>query len=308
MSATSRASCAPGARRSRCGPSTAASTSASPSSTAPSCATCRLPYRPARGAPSWASGSPPRGRGTRGGRPSAPSAPTCSTSSASDPTGCMPPRWLVAPAPRSCCRATARRSWTTTTPPTGTMPDALGLPDGPVVLGVGRLETTKGFDLLVDAVAGIDRELSPTLVIGGDGSQREALRALGEQVGLGDRLRLVGPLDEAGVDTWMRRADVVVMPSRREAFGIVALEAWRAGTPLVATSLGGPASFVTDGVDGVVVDPVNTGALAHAVESLLHDPERRAALGAAGQASARRYTWSAIALQYSHLYQGLASS
>ena len=195
-----------------------------------------------------------------------------------------------------------------TTPPTGTMPDALGLPDGPVVLGVGRLETTKGFDLLVDAVAGIDRELSPTLVIGGDGSQREALRALGEQVGLGDRLRLVGPLDEAGVDTWMRRADVVVMPSRREAFGIVALEAWRAGTPLVATSLGGPASFVTDGVDGVLVDPVNTGALAHAVESLLHDPERRAALGAAGQASARRYTWSAIALQYSRLYQGLASS
>ena len=195
-----------------------------------------------------------------------------------------------------------------TTPPTGTMPDALGLPDGPVVLGVGRLETTKGFDLLVDAVAGIDRELSPTLVIGGDGSQREALRALGEQVGLGDRLRLVGPLDEAGVDTWMRRADVVVMPSRREAFGIVALEAWRAGTPLVATSLGGPASFVTDGVDGVLVDPVNTGALAHAVESLLHDPERRAALGAAGQGSARRYTWSAIALQYSRIYQGLASS
>ncbi|MBW8732037.1 MAG: glycosyltransferase family 4 protein [Terrabacter sp.] len=189
-----------------------------------------------------------------------------------------------------------------TTPASGTLPDALDLPAGPVVLGVGRLESTKGFDLLVEAVAVIGPELSPTLVIGGDGSQREALRALGARTGLGDRLRLVGPLDEAAVHTWMRRADVVVMPSRREAFGIVALEAWRAGTPLVATSLGGPASFVTDGVDGVVVDPVNTGALAHAVESLLRDPARRAALGAAGQSSARRYTWEAVADAYAALH------
>ncbi len=189
-----------------------------------------------------------------------------------------------------------------TTPPSGTLPDELGLPDAPIVLGVGRLEMTKGFDLLVEAVAGVDPDLAPTLVLGGDGSQREALRAMGERVGLGDRLRLVGPLDEAGVDTWMRRADVVVMPSRREAFGIVALEAWRSGTPLVATNLGGPASFVTDGVDGLLVDPVNTGALARAVESLLRDPERRAALGAAGEASARRYTWRAVADAYATIH------
>ncbi|MFC7594484.1 glycosyltransferase family 4 protein [Terrabacter sp. GCM10028922] len=189
-----------------------------------------------------------------------------------------------------------------TAPPSGTMPDALGLSDRPVVLGVGRLETTKGFDLLVEAFAGVDADLGATLVLGGAGSQREALRALGERLGLGERLRLVGALDEAGVHAWMRRADVVVMPSRREAFGIVALEAWRAGTPLVATSLGGPASFVTDGVDGLVVDPVNTGALAGAVESLLRDPQRRAALGAAGRMSARRYTWSVVADAYEGVY------
>jgi len=189
-----------------------------------------------------------------------------------------------------------------TAPPSGTMPDDLDLADGPLVVGVGRLEMTKGFDLLVEAFAGVGADLRATLVLGGDGSQREALRALGERLGLGDRLRLLGALDEAGVDRWMRRADVVVMPSRREAFGIVALEAWRAGTPLVATSLGGPASFVTDGVDGVLVDPVNTGALAHVVDSLLRDPERRAALGAAGEASARRYSWQVVAQSYAGLH------
>lgn len=189
-----------------------------------------------------------------------------------------------------------------TAPPSGRLPDALGQEGRHVVLGVGRLETAKGFDLLVEAVATLGTRTDTTLVLAGDGSQRDALRSLGDRLGLGDGLQLIGPLDEAGVDAWMRRADVVVVPSRKEAFGIVALEAWRAGAPLIATSLGGPASFVTDGVDGLLVDPVNTGALAHAITSLLDDPARRAALADAGRASARRYTWEGVAQSYARIY------
>lgn len=189
-----------------------------------------------------------------------------------------------------------------TAPPSGVLPDSLDLQGRPVVLGVGRLETAKGFDLLVEAVASLDRRADATLVLAGDGSQREALRALGDRFGMGSALQLVGPLDEAGVDAWMRRAQLVVVPSRKEAFGIVALEAWRAGSPLVATSLGGPASFVTDGVDGVLVDPVNTGALTHAIGSLLDDPDRRARLAAAGRSTVRRYTWSSVARAYLEIY------
>ena len=189
-----------------------------------------------------------------------------------------------------------------TTPPAGVRPGQLDLGDGAVVLGVGRLESTKGFDLLVEAVAGLDPALDMTLVLAGDGSQREALRSLGDRMGLGDRLRLVGPVDEAGVHAWMRRADVVVVPSRQEAFGIVALEAWRAGTPLVATTLGGPASFVTDQVDGLLVDPVNTAALRHAIESVLRDPHRADQLAAQGLASVQRYTWASVAQAYGELY------
>ena len=188
-------------------------------------------------------------------------------------------------------------------PTTTTTPEDVGLPDGPLVFAVGRLESTKGFDLLIEALAPWDGSPAPTVVIGGVGSQREALLALGARLGLDGRLRLVGPLDEAAVHAWMKRADVVVMPSRKEAFGIVALEAWRAGTPLVATTLGGPASFVTDGVDGVLVDPVNSAALAAAIAGVLEDPARAAALGTAGHEAAKRFTWEGVAVAYASLYE-----
>ena len=187
-----------------------------------------------------------------------------------------------------------------TATPRGVRPDDVPLGDRPVVLGVGRLESAKGFDLLIEAVAACTVET--TLVLAGDGSQRAPLRQLGERLGLGDRLQLVGPVDESGVDEWMRRADVVVVPSRKEAFGIVALEAWRAGTPLVATSLCGPSSFVTDGVDGLLVDPVNTGALAHAISVVLGDPGRAAELATAGRLSVRGYSWTRVAASYRDIY------
>ena len=186
--------------------------------------------------------------------------------------------------------------------PSASGPEKAGPLDGPVVLGVGRLEQTKGFDLLVDAFSRIDPSLAATLVLVGSGSQRDPLAALADRLGLDGRVRLVGPADEAGVHGWLRRADVIVVPSRREAFGIVALEAWRAGTALVATSLGGPSSFVTHEVDGLLVDPVNTAALGHAIEGLLRDPERRAALAAGGTRSVAGFTWAAVARRYEQLY------
>ena len=193
-------------------------------------------------------------------------------------------------------------------PPSGAVLFGADPPGGRVVLGVGRLGAPKGFDLLVEAFARLDSALDATLVIVGDGPHREVLTSLGERLGLGDRLRLVGAMDEAGVDAWMRRADVVVVPSRKEAFGIVALEAWRAGTPLVATALGGPASFVTDGVDGLLVDPRDTDALAAAVRRVLDDRAFGASLAAAGRRSVEGYTWTRVARDYAAIYASIAES
>ncbi|WP_404392304.1 glycosyltransferase family 4 protein [Humibacillus xanthopallidus] len=178
----------------------------------------------------------------------------------------------------------------------------IGLSPGDrVVFAVGRLERMKGFDLAIDAVASL-ADPTVTLVVGGTGSQRDALAKLARERGLADRFHLLGALDEVGVDAWMRAAQVVVMPSRREAFGIVALEAWRAGTPLVATSLGGPSTFVDSGTNGLVVDPRDTEALASALRRVLDDHALSASLGAAGQVAVRDYTWTRVAEDYTAIY------
>ncbi|WP_076261499.1 glycosyltransferase family 4 protein [Intrasporangium flavum] len=175
----------------------------------------------------------------------------------------------------------------------------------PIVLGVGRLEHNKGFDLLVDAVGRLHEErraAPPRLVLVGSGTQEQRLVERARSRGIGDRVELTGALDEAGVDAWLRRASVVVVPSRVEAFGIVALEAWRAGAPLVATSLGGPATFVTDDVDGLLVDPTDERALAGAVGALLDDPSRAHRLASAGLERVRGYDWSDVAAAYARIH------
>ncbi|QDO87426.1 glycosyltransferase family 4 protein [Ornithinimicrobium ciconiae] len=171
------------------------------------------------------------------------------------------------------------------------------------VVAVGRLVHVKGFDLLVDAVAR-STEIQ-TLDLVGEGPESEALKRQVERLGLEDRVSFLGRRSPEEVQQLMAAADVVAMPSRREAFGIVALEAWVSGTPLVATTLGGPAGFVTDGVDGVLVDPQDTAALARAIDGLLSDPDRARTLAARGRETVRDYTWDRVVDHYEAIYSTL---
>ena len=100
------------------------------------------------------------------------------------------------------------------------------------------------------------------LVIGGAGPALERLEAQAEESGIGDRVHFVGRLTREQVAAAMAGAAVFVMPSRLEPFGIVVLEGWRAGTAVVATDRGGAPEFVRDGVDGLLVDPFDTAAVA----------------------------------------------
>ncbi len=172
---------------------------------------------------------------------------------------------------------------------------------GPTVLAVGRLVRVKGFDLLVRAFAAA-RVPDARLVIGGDGPERSTLDALVRDLGIAGRVEFPGRLDRAGVVAHMAAADVVVVPSRIEAFGIVVLEAWRAGAALLASSRGGPADLVTDGVDGLLVDPEDVDAFAAALALILSDPALRARLGAAGRVAVEEYTWERTARAYSQIY------
>jgi glycosyltransferase involved in cell wall biosynthesis len=154
------------------------------------------------------------------------------------------------------------------------VPEAVAEPDDPPhVLYVGRLSEEKGVRELAEATAGIAR------VVVGDGPLRHLFP---------DALGFVPP-EELG--RYYERAALVVCPSRREGYGVVAREALAHGRPVVATAVGGLADAVEHGVTGLLVSPRDAAALRAAIEQLLEDPELRRTFGAAGRDKAR-VAWS----------------
>jgi D-inositol-3-phosphate glycosyltransferase len=140
----------------------------------------------------------------------------------------------------------------------------------------------------------------------GRDSEARRLAAVAERVGVADRVRLLGRVGRADLPALYRSADLVVNVPWYEPFGIVPLEAMACGVPVVVSAVGGLVDSVVDGVTGVHVPPRRPALLAGAVAGLLADPERRAALGAAGARRAgRRYGWDRIAGSTQEVYAGL---
>jgi glycogen(starch) synthase len=184
----------------------------------------------------------------------------------------------------------------------GAQPDPPA-PDQRYVLALGRLEDKKGFDLLIRAFARlIDAHPDVHLLIAGSGSAAASLQELIENSAAISRIHLIGRLTREQVATTMAGAEVFVLPSRVEPFGIVVLEAWRAGVASIVTSHGGPPEFVTDGEDGLVVDPFDTPALAEAIDRLLRHPDQRRAIGTAARQRVATFDWRVIAGQYRDCY------
>lgn len=161
-------------------------------------------------------------------------------------------------------------------PPAAWAPDKLELPDGKIVVAVTRLVPQKGLDVAVEALAGIDA----TLVVLGEGPERERLEAQARELGV--RLLLPGRVGD--VASVMRRADVLVHPARWEGFGLALLEAMLAGLPVVATRVSSIPEIVVDGETGLLVPPNDPAALRAAVEVVLQDPGN---LGETGRERAR---------------------
>lgn len=183
--------------------------------------------------------------------------------------------------------------------------DAAGAPrsDAPMVLAVGRLVRVKGFDLLIRAFADAELPDGTRLLIGGDGPERRALEASAVASGIADRVSFLGRLESDAVSRAMAASSVLVVPSRVEAFGIVVLEGWRAGIPVIATRRGGPAEFVTHLEDGMLVDPEASGELVRSLEMVLGDPALASRLGRAGAEHVTAFTWDAAVDAYETLYR-----
>ena len=180
-------------------------------------------------------------------------------------------------------------------------------PGRPYILALGRVVPKKGFDLLLSAYASVgeDRRRAD-LVIAGAGHALGDLERLADDLGVGRQVHFVGRLSREEVAAAMSGATLFVMPSRLEPFGIVVLEAWRAGVPVVATTRGGAPEFVEDGKTGVLVDPFDTPAFAAALDSLLADPDRRGAIGRAGAERVQAFGWGVIAEEYRRLYSSVS--
>jgi glycosyltransferase involved in cell wall biosynthesis len=178
------------------------------------------------------------------------------------------------------------------------------LPFDRYVLALGRVVEKKGFDLLLDAfaeMAGSHPGLG--LVIGGQGSARAGLELRAAALGVKDLVAFPGSLGRGEVGWAMRNAELFVMPSRIEPFGIVTLEALAAGCPVIVSSRGGASEIVRDGVDGLVVDPFDRQALANSIETLLVDSALRERFSGYGRLRVQQFAWTRIVDRYTELYE-----
>lgn len=188
---------------------------------------------------------------------------------------------------------------------------AIGMPhDVPMLLFVGRIQPLKGPDVAIRALDELHRPDARLVIVGGaSGSEGdgEVARAhqLVDELGLHDRVRFVPPQPHHILSSYYRAADVVVVPSRSESFGLVALEAAACGIPVVASAVGGLQSLVDHGETGYLVPDRDPRAFADAIGRILDDPLLAASMSVASAARASRYTWGFAAARLRRLYSDL---
>jgi glycosyltransferase involved in cell wall biosynthesis/predicted metal-dependent phosphoesterase TrpH len=171
------------------------------------------------------------------------------------------------------------------------------------VLYAGRLSVEKGCDLLADAfLQAHARDPRLQLVLAGGGPEEDALRDR-----LGSLATFLGWLDRTELAQAHARADIFCFASRTDTFGQAVLEAQASGLSVLAVAEGGPLDLIEHGRSGVLCPP-DAGALATALAELAADPRRRAAIGAAGAASARTRTWDAAFAQLAAAYERATST
>jgi glycogen synthase len=176
-----------------------------------------------------------------------------------------------------------------------------------LLLLAGRLVYEKGFQVALDALRAVIRRVGGVrFVVAGDGPYRAYLEAHARRLGLTRRGAFLGWAGDDVLAALYRVADVCVVPSLYEPFGLVALEAMASGCPCVAADTGGLREVVPDGV-GLRVPPRDPGALAAALTLVLSNPAVRLRLATAGAAHARRYDWAGVAARTAAVYADAAS-
>ncbi len=173
----------------------------------------------------------------------------------------------------------------------------------PRLLYVGRLEYEKGVQDLVAALARVRRtHPGTTLTVAGDGTQAGWLRDVAREHRVLRAVEFTGALDHEELVAQLHSADALVIPSRYEPFGIVALEGAATGIPVIATTAGGLADFIRTGETGRSVEPADVPGLTAAIRAVLDDPEQAHRLARAARAEVEELTWAAVAHETTQVY------
>jgi glycosyltransferase involved in cell wall biosynthesis len=173
------------------------------------------------------------------------------------------------------------------------------------VLFVGRLVHEKGPHILISA-ASLLKESGIKFNIVGEGAMKPFLEDMSRKSGLSDCVSFLGHVTDARLAELYCRSYVCVFPSLYEPFGIVALEAMSAGTPVIASKTGGLDEIVEDGVNGLKFTPGSAESLAKVVQLLLERPDLRPRLVENGRATLRKYSWSLVAEKTRSIYRSVA--
>jgi glycosyltransferase involved in cell wall biosynthesis len=180
-------------------------------------------------------------------------------------------------------------------------------PLDPMVLFCGRLTIQKGPDLLVEAIPGaLNGRADSKFVFVGDGDMRGQLERRAHELGVAHAVRFLGPMGPNGdLINLYKSTDVVCVPSRNEPFGIVILEAWSAGKPVIATHNGGPREFVSHGRDGYLVYD-NPGSICWGINETFGNFDHARWMGEQGRVKAAfGFSWDVIAGHTEGIYSEL---
>lgn len=181
--------------------------------------------------------------------------------------------------------------------------------DERIVLFVGRLEPLKGVDILIGAASLLDSDVNcSVLIVGGDETSHEQvaeLQSLASNLGVSDRVAFAGAVDHDLLPLYYNAADVCVVPSHYESFGLVAIEAMASGLPVVASRVGGLTGTVRDGETGYLIPWLCPEPFAERIELLLDNEPLRLSLGEAGREAVARYRWENVAAAVLEVYESL---
>jgi glycosyltransferase involved in cell wall biosynthesis len=178
-------------------------------------------------------------------------------------------------------------------------------PLDPMVLFVGRMSTQKGPDLLLEAVPSVLQYRGDAkFIFVGDGDMRRHLEHRAWELGVSHAVRFTGAMGaNSDVINLYKSTDVMCIPSRNEPFGIVVLEAWAAGKPVVVTRNGGPRDFVAHGEDGYLVE-ADANSIANGLKATFSNFAHARWMGERGRVKAPYgFSWDAIAAQTESIYR-----